>query len=220
MVGQRTNYCFNRMSLGIILLLFAGLFYFVLRPIMFGFTIWPWTSQSHVLCHPSHLRYELYLMQWALSQIDFFTPTDLCHHYSRICMHDNIVESKGFVARLVFIFLFRQPTEYLTISKALELKVEIVEQLDFCMFKELCRCCLQQYGLAVSLQKLTYCLGNSMGLSAIPMGPLCAITQLNVTQSRYWKLHFMARDIQLGLFIPHYLKNSLGLPICILRNVH
>ena len=36
-------------------------------------------------------------------------------------------------------------------------------QLIFSMFKELCRCCLQQWGLAVSFWKTTYSLVNSLG---------------------------------------------------------
>jgi hypothetical protein len=71
---------------------------------------------------------------------------------------------------------------------------------------------LPQWGLAVSLWKETYSLGNFLGRLGIPMGPLWPKTQLNVTQFWYWKVHLVARDDQLGLCLSYYLVISLRLP--------
>lgn len=42
-------------------------------------------------------------------------------------------------------------------------------QTDFSIFNELCRCCFQKQGLAVSLWRAIYCLGNIMGVLLIPI---------------------------------------------------
>ena len=75
-------------------------------------------------------------------------------------------------------------------------KGSIWHQFNFSIFKELCRCCLQQWNLALSLWKTTYGLGNSLSRLEILMA---SPTQLGVTQSYDWKLHLVTRDGQFGL---------------------
>ena len=70
----------------------------------------------------------------------------------------------------------------------------------FLMFNELCRYCLQQWNLTVSLWRVIYSLGSSLGGLGIPMGPLWPTTQL--TQIQYRKLCLVARNGQLGLCPP------------------
>jgi hypothetical protein len=58
---------------------------------------------------------------------------------------------------------------------------------------------LYQWGLAISLWRATYSLGNnSLGCLEIIMAPLWPETQLEVMQSWDWKLHLVTRDGQLG----------------------
>lgn len=49
-------------------------------------------------------------------------------------------------------------------------------QLDFSMFSEICRCCLQQWGLTVSLWEATNGLGDSLGSLEDFKGPLWPTT--------------------------------------------
>lgn len=49
-------------------------------------------------------------------------------------------------------------------------------------------------------------------LLGIPVEPLCLTTELEVTQSQFWKLHLVTRDIQLELYLHHYLAILFRLP--------
>jgi hypothetical protein len=59
------------------------------------------------------------------------------------------------------------------------------------------------WGLVVSFLTKTYYLGSSLGCLGF-WGKILPTTQLDVTQSWYWKLHFVTNDSQLGLYLPHY----------------
>ena len=52
-------------------------------------------------------------------------------------------------------------------------------------------------------------LAIAWGCLGISMKHFCPKTQLDITQSWYWKLPLMTRDGQLGLCLPHYLETSL-----------
>lgn len=52
---------------------------------------------------------------------------------------------------------------------------------DQCM----CRCCVQQWDIAVSLWKTAASLGNSIGCLEVPITPLWPTNQLDGTQSEY-----------------------------------
>ena len=93
-------------------------------------------------------------------------------------------------------------SKYLPTQKTLKcMKVVCRHQLHFSTFIEFCMCCLQQWGLAVSLWRATHPIGSSLGCLEISTGSLWPATQLDVTQSWYWKLHLMTRDGQLGLHL-------------------
>lgn len=47
-----------------------------------------------------------------------------------------------------------------------------------------------------------YSLGNSLGHFGVPMGPHWLRAQLDITHFWYWKFHLVAREVQLGLYIP------------------
>lgn len=76
--------------------------------------------------------------------------------------------------------------------------------VDFSVFIELSRHCLQQWGLAVSLCRATYILGNSLSCLEVSRNSL-ASNSTNVSYSRHWKLHLMTRVVQLRLCRFHYL---------------
>lgn len=57
---------------------------------------------------------------------------------------------------------------------------------------------------------------NSLGDLKFSFGPIWLITQLNVIQSQYQKLHLVIGDGQLGLCLLYYLETSLGLTLYIL----
>lgn len=73
-------------------------------------------------------------------------------------------------------------------------------QLTFSAFRELRRCCLQQWDLAIRLWRATYSLGSSLVIWGFPRNP--SGQKFNVTQSRDWKLHLVTRGDQLGLCLP------------------
>lgn len=87
------------------------------------------------------------------------------------------------------------------------------------MFNELHRCCLQQWGLMVSLQSAVYGLDNSLSCLGILVGPSWPTTQLHyIRHSRYWKFYLVIRDGHLGFCFPHYLAlsfRSLSYTICL-----
>ena len=74
-------------------------------------------------------------------------------------------------------------------------------QLDLSMFSELCGCCLQQWGLAVSSWRATYCIDHKLGCLGISMKLPWPTPPFDVTQSCYWKLCLVTRDGQLRLII-------------------
>jgi hypothetical protein len=75
------------------------------------------------------------------------------------------------------------------------------------MFNELCEHCLQQWGC--QFVKINLVLWQQRGLR-IFMGPFWLTTQLDVTQSQYWKLYLVTRDNWMGLHLSHYLEILLG----------
>ena len=78
-------------------------------------------------------------------------------------------------------------------------------RLNFSILSELCRCCFQQWGLAVSLWRTIYSLGHSLGCLGVSMWHLRPTAQLYVTQSWYWKLYLVTKDDQEGLCHLHFL---------------
>lgn len=62
--------------------------------------------------------------------------------------------------------------QVLSHTKDVGVKAPGRNQLDFFMFSEFCRPCLQQWGLAIRLWKATYCLGSSLDCLTVPMEPL------------------------------------------------
>lgn len=76
-------------------------------------------------------------------------------------------------------------------------------QLDFSMCSELCRCCLQQWGLTISLWEATNSLGDSLGFLEDFKEPLWPTTWLIVACSQPWRL--LEKNVQLELFLSHYL---------------
>lgn len=82
------------------------------------------------------------------------------------------------------------------------------------MSSQLCRCCLQQQDLTVSLWRDTHSLGNGLGCLGVSVGPLWPTIQLDVTQSQYQKLHLVVSDAQLGLCFAHYLAVEFRLLSC------
>jgi hypothetical protein len=84
------------------------------------------------------------------------------------------------------------------------------------MLSELCRCALQHWSLTVKLWRTTDSLDNSLRCLGIAMGPLWPTIQLDLLQFRYWKLHLVTRDIQLGNLSPSFLAISFnGLQMCV-----
>jgi hypothetical protein len=57
----------------------------------------------------------------------------------------------------------------------------------------------------------TLVLATARVIRWFPWDPLKSTIQLNVTQFWYWKLHLVTRDVQLGLYLPHYLVVSFRL---------
>lgn len=58
--------------------------------------------------------------------------------------------------------------------------------LDFPIFKEICRCCLQNWGLTISLWRATNNFGHSLYCLRVSMGPVWPTTQLDVAHSYTW----------------------------------
>lgn len=89
-------------------------------------------------------------------------------------------------------------------------------QLDLFMFNELWECCCQQWALAVTLQRATYCLGNSLSCFGISMGTFCH--HLN------WMKPSLGNRTLFGdkrsLCLHPYLETSLGLISYIVGKFH
>lgn len=113
------------------------------------------------------------------------------------------MQSKGFVAGLVFMFLFLQHAEsfYTKDTRACG-ETLWRHHSDFFIFKQLCRCFLQQWYFAAIVQRATYCFVNSLPCLGIPLRPVWPKIQLVITQCKYWKLHQEARDVLFGLCLP------------------
>lgn len=54
---------------------------------------------------------------------------------------------------------------------------------------ELCSCCPQLWGLAISLWRKICSLGNRLDCLGVPLEPFGPTTRLDATQSRYWNLN-------------------------------
>lgn len=81
---------------------------------------------------------------------------------------------------------------------------------QFSTFNVVCESCPQKYGLAVSFQRMTLYPSISLVCLRISMGPLPPTSQLNVTQSQYWKPCFAAKDDRFKLCIFYYQECPLG----------
>ena len=120
----------------------------VFRAVVFGFTLGPWDTQSQALDHSCSVGYTFHLVEWALSQIRYWlvTPTKALWLGQCLC----------------FSFDSMQSTFLYQIYQHVGMKALYRHQLKFYMFSELCRYCLQQWDIAVSLWRATYSLGNSL----------------------------------------------------------
>lgn len=81
-------------------------------------------------------------------------------------------------------------------------------QLDFSVFSELCGWHLQQWDPAVNLWRAACCLSNSLVCLGIPMGLLRQISQLDVTQSWFWKPHLVTKQSG-GILSPSLFGDSI-----------
>lgn len=68
------------------------------------------------------------------------------------------------------------------------------QQPNFFTFNKLCRCCLQQWDLAIRVYKATMVLTTRLGCSRISTGLLRANTQWDIIQSWSSRLHLVRRD--------------------------
>lgn len=79
-------------------------------------------------------------------------------------------------------------------------------QINYSKCNKLCRC-LQQLGLAVSIQTTNYSLDNSLSSLGIPVG-LWPKPQLDITESQYWKLLCLQEMVSWDSVILFYLMIS------------
>lgn len=78
-------------------------------------------------------------------------------------------------------------------------------QLDFSMINVLYRCCLEQQVACHQIQSTIYSLGNRLGYLVIPIGIFLANNSDVKKYPGIGKLYLVARDVQLGFHLLHYL---------------
>lgn len=109
----------------------------------------------------------------------------LCHHWPNVFFsQDSIVHQRfsGWVdAYVSSLAMGREPSH--TKDRNRRMKVLFRHRLNLSMFNKLYGCCLQQWDLAVSLWRTTYCFGSRVGSLGISMRTLCPIIQLYVAPS-------------------------------------
>lgn len=164
-----------------------------------------WPIQFQVIGHPSSAGYGLHLVEWALSQIRqwLVIPTSFGPLLHQHLTGRTLLQIKGFVAELGFIFLLWQHTETCTKDTGTWVKDHAgTSCVSLCSVSHLVLS--SATGLAISLWRAAYSLGNSLGCLEVSMGPLWHTTQLEVTHSWYSELHLVTREVQLGRCLPHY----------------
>ena len=129
---------------------------FVCRTVVFFFFILG--TQSLSFGHPSSVRDRSHLVEQSLSQIKH----KLVIHTSLMPLEDlvgkTLLQMKGLVADLVFMFLFWYQAKYLSVPKK-GTQALYRHQLKFSTFNRWCRCVLQQLDLTFLFCTLTYRLG-------------------------------------------------------------
>lgn len=151
---------YNRMSLGVILLLHS-----LSRTVIFCCSLGYWVSQDFY--HLSSIEYEFYLVEWALVQVGYWlvTPKSFVP-----LLHQNIFQagqhciSVGLYLGWYLCFSIGSMQHNFLYHKHQSIEVKAVDsnQFNFSIFNQLSRHYLQQYGL-VSLQRTFSCLGNFLG---------------------------------------------------------
>lgn len=148
---------------------------FYVEQVVFGFALGPWAVSSHILGHPGIVRYGSTLWSgmgpscgvgfeanqvwvgysqklWATVALSFLQAG---HH----CRQKGV----WLFGLLPCSFASLQSTFLYQRCQHIEVKALCTNQLSYSMFSSLWRCCLQQWGFAVSLWKTSYSLGNSIG---------------------------------------------------------
>lgn len=112
------------------------------------------------------------------------------------------------------MFLLQQSAKYPPSPKGLEYRGEgskqARHQIYFSLFNELCKCCPQQWGPTLSLQKSIFWLSNSLGCLMISMVSSWPTPQSDVTLCHHWKTCMAIRNGQLSYVFPITKQSSLG----------
>lgn len=183
------------MLLGVMVLLwpFAVICVFVCRTVVFFFlTLGTWAIQSLHFGHPSNAKDRSHLVEQSLSQIRHKLVTHTSLMPPADLVGKTLLQMKGLVADLVFMFLFWYQPKHPSVPKK-GMKALCRHQLKFSTFNRWCRCVLQQQCLTFLLCTLTYRLGKKkQGFSGIPEGPFWA-TPLDGTQTQQRQLYLVTR---------------------------
>lgn len=143
---------------------------------VFSLALVPCHILSQVIGHPSIVGYRFHFIERVQRQIKLVFPL-ICVPPLRlhIWQAGRLCRSiKGFMASLVFTLLLWRHASYLPVLKILGLRGEGSRQIpaNFSVLTKLCRYCLQQIVLAVSLQRATFNrLGSNLGCLGISSGP-------------------------------------------------
>ena len=146
-----------------------------------------------------------------------------CFHFSVVYCQTTgrpSLQIKGFVARFILCFSFGTVQSTFLYKRHqyqhIRVKTVVGHQLNFSMFNELCRCCLQQQGLLSVCSEQPTVLATPRVIWEFLQDPFGQ--QLNRMYSQNWKLHLVSRHGQLGLLFPHHLGIFLGWPSYILES--
>lgn len=141
------------------------------------------------------LEYELnHVRYWLITPISFMPP--LPQHIFQT-VHN--LRSKILWLGWCLYYTFSSVQSTFPHQKVQDIGVKVLRryQFNFTMFNQLYSC-LQKCGLAVSLWRTNYSLGNSLGCLGISVLPLGLTTRLTVTQTWYCQFHLVTINSQWG----------------------
>lgn len=137
-------------------------------------SIWfyPRTSYFLDLDQPSSVNYGFDLTNYSLSQIRYqlATSTSFVLPFTQYVLQVHYWISKGLLGWFLHISFGQMLNTYM--NHRCQHKALCRCQLKFFMFKELCRCCYQQWELAINLWRASHSLGNRMNWLRVPRRPL------------------------------------------------
>ena len=148
-------------------------------------------SHPVVLGHPSSIEHEFHLKEWAISQsrCQLVIPTTSVPPFFFQCIFQagQIVDQRfcGWVGVYISLLLGCRVPFY---TKGIRTRGERCHAGT----SSVSPCSMKCEGV-ISLQRTSYCLGNSLGCLVISMGPFLPTTQLNVIQFWYQKLWWQER---------------------------